>query len=292
MIISHIIGGLGNQMFQYAMGRALAIAHQQPLLLDIADFADYPLHQGFELTWVFNGAINTASTTDIQSVLGWQASKRIKTRLTYPHWAIFRNRHFIVEPHFNYWAGIQQLPSSAYLFGYWQSERYFQEIVDIIRTDFTFKQPVSEKNTDLAQQISQVNAVSIHVRRGDYVQNPTANAVHGLCSLGYYQAAILAITQLIEQPTFFVFSDDIEWVKTNLPLSFPCQYISHNQGIESYNDMRLMSLCQHHIIANSSFSWWGAWLNPNPTKIVIAPKKWFAIDNNISDLLPQEWISL
>lgn len=291
MIISHIIGGLGNQMFQYAAGRALAIAHQQPLLLDIKDFADYPLHQGFELTRVFNAAISTASTAEIQNVLGWQANKRIKTRLTYPRWAILRNRHFIVEPHFNYWAGIQQLPSSAYLFGYWQSERYFQDIANVIRTDFAFKQPFSEKNADLAQQISQVNAVSIHVRRGDYVQNPAANAVHGLCSLAYYQAAVFAMSQRVEQPCFFVFSDDIEWVKANLPLS-SCQYISHNQGIDSYNDMRLMSLCQHHIIANSSFSWWGAWLNPSPTKIVIAPKKWFAIDNNISDLLPQEWLSL
>jgi len=293
MIISHSIGGLGNQMFQYAAGRALSLASQQPLLLDTSDFADYKLHQGFELQRIFDCPIVIASKEDMQSVLGcWQANVGIRRRLASPRWSALRRRSFVVEPHFQYWEGIQHIPQSAYLVGYWQSERYFQDISDIIRADFTFKLPFNTENIELAEQISQVNAVSLHIRRGDYVQNPITNAVHGLCSLDYYQAAIQALAKSVEQPHFFVFSDDIEWVKANLVLAFPCQYINHNQGTESYNDMRLMSLCQHHIIANSSFSWWGAWLNPSPNKIVIAPKRWFADDKNVSDLLPETWIKL
>lgn len=292
MIISYIIGGLGNQMFQYAAGRALSLKHKQPLLLDISGFAHYSLHQGFELPLVFSCPVTTASTKDVQTVLGWQAYPLLKRQLSSPRWAMLRSDTFIVEPHFQYWAGISEVPQKAYLTGYWQSERYFQAISDVIRADFTFKPPLNEKNADIAQQISHVNAVSLHIRRGDYVQNPITLATHGLCTLDYYKAAIQTIAQSVEQPQFFIFSDDIAWVKANLTLPYPCHYIAHNQGAESYNDMRLMSLCQHHIIANSSFSWWGAWLNPSPTKIVIAPKQWFADDKNVGDLLPHSWITL
>lgn len=292
MIITDIIGGLGNQMFQYASGRALSLQRGQPLLLDVSGFTNYALHQGFELLGVFNCPVTVASMKDVQDVLGWQAYPFIKQRLMSPRWAFLRNNHFIVEPYFSYWANISQVPQSAYLVGYWQSERYFQSINEIIRADFSFKLPLNEKNTEFAQQISQVNAVSLHVRRGDYVQNPITLATHGLCSLDYYQAAIRVIAESVEQPHFFIFSDDITWVKANLKIPFPCYYLDHNQGAESYNDMRLMSLCQHHIIANSSFSWWGAWLNPNTSKIVIAPKQWFADNKNTSDLLPRTWITL
>jgi hypothetical protein len=144
----------------------------------------------------------------------------------------------------------------------------------------------------MANKISQVNAVSLHVRRGDYLQNPVTFAIHGIATLDYYQAAMQTIADSVVQPYFFIFSDDMEWVKANLKITFPRHYIEHNQGMESYNDMRLMSLCQHHIIANSSFSWWGAWLNPSAEKTVIAPGKWFADNKNIEDLLPAEWIKL
>jgi hypothetical protein len=117
-------------------------------------------------------------------------------------------------------------------------------------------------------------------------------ATHGLCPISYYQNAINYISAQVEQPYFFIFSDDMGWAKENLKMDLPCIYIDHNHGAESYNDMRLMSLCQHHIIANSSFSWWGAWLNASSNKIVIAPKKWFANNNNVKDLLPIDWITL
>lgn len=292
MIISNIIGGLGNQMFQYAAGRALSLKREQPLLLDVSGFANYGLHQGFELQRVFDLPITIANSMDVRNVLAWQANPLIKRRLSSPRWSKLRRDGFVVEPHFHYWSGISHVPQSAYLMGYWQSEKYFQELADIIRADFAFFVLPSTKNSELTQQISQVNAVSLHVRRGDYVQNPITLATHGLCTLDYYQAAIQTIAESVEQPHFFIFSDDIAWVTANLKMDFPSHYITYNQGAESYNDMRLMSLCRHHIIANSSFSWWGAWLNPSPNKIVIAPKQWFADDKNVSDLLPPNWITL
>jgi hypothetical protein len=132
----------------------------------------------------------------------------------------------------------------------------------------------------------------MHVRRGDYASNPKTGATHGLCSLDYYEEAIRYISERVEQPIFFIFSDDINWVKCNLKVDFPCQYVDHNKSMESFNDMRLMSLCQHHIIANSSFSWWGAWLNPGQKKIVIAPRRWFLNSNNVEDLYPASWVRL
>jgi hypothetical protein len=293
MIVSHIIGGLGNQMFQYAAGRALSLARGVPLRLDVSDFEGYGLHQGFELTRLFACSPTIADSDDVRAMLGWQAAKRIRRVVARPQLRFLRNRHFVLEPHLHYWQGIREVKSPAYLMGYWQSEKYFLAVAAQIREDFAFKLPLSRVNAELANQISQVSAVSLHVRRGDYVSNPKATAMHGLCSLAYYQAAIQYVAERVTNPVFFVFSDDAAWVKVNLKMDYPCQYVEHNQGTESYNDMRLMSLCQHHIVANSSFSWWGAWLNPNPEKIVVAPVNWF--NNtvvNAADLIPAEWVRL
>lgn len=292
MIISQVIGGLGNQMFQYAAGRALSLERGQPLHLDISGFAGYGLHQGFELQRVFSCPIQIAVESEARSVLGWQCSPVIRRILARPSLSMMRRQNLVIEPHFHYWSGINKVPQDCYLVGYWQSEKYFKDVAAIIRSDFTFKAPLENRNADFAEQIKQVNAISLHVRRGDYAKNPKTNAAHGLCSLNYYQAAIQYMVARVKPPYFFIFSDDIAWVKDNLMMDFPCQYISHNQGQDSYNDMRLMSMCHHHIIANSSFSWWGAWLNPNPDKIVVAPTKWFANENDVKDLFPKSWVAL
>ena len=121
--------------------------------------------------------------------------------------------------------------------------------------------------------------VSLHVRRGDYASNPKTTSTHGLCSLDYYRAAVTHVASKVENPEFFIFSDDIDWVRANLQLDFPHHFVAHNQGATSYNDMRLMSLCSHHVIANSSFSWWAAWLSgidKGNGGAVIAPRQWFA----------------
>lgn len=292
MIISNLIGGLGNQMFQYAAGRSLSLDRVQPLRLDIAGFTGYGSHQGFELGRVFACLVEIATESEMRRILGWQFAPGIRRIMTRHGIVVFRRNEFVVEPHFHYWPEIKNVQQDCYLSGYWQSEKYFQTHASEIRADFTFKRPLSDSNAKLAEQIGQVNAVSLHVRRGDYVSNAKANATHGVCSLGYYRAAISYVSDRVTRPHFFIFSDDIAWVKDNLKMDLPCQYVDHNQGEQSFNDMHLMSLCRHHIIANSSFSWWGAWLNPDLKKIVVAPKKWFVNQNNVKDLFPQGWVTL
>ena len=299
MIISQILGGLGNQMFQYAAGRALALELGQPLLQDISGFEGFAgsmEHREFELGRVFNISGKIATKEQVRSILGWQFPFQIQRILAKPFMARFRGRGFVVEPHAHYWPGIKNVPHDCYLYGYWQSEKYFKEAAPVILDDFRFKGSLAGQNVQLAVQMGQVNAVSLHVRRGDYVTNSKTMAMHGLCSMAYYHAAIKYIADRVEHPYFFIFSDDIPWVKDNLKINFPCQYVGHNPGTESYNDMHLMSLCQHHIIANSSFSWWGAWLNQRKDKIVVTPQKWFANEdndkNNIKDRFPCGWVLL
>lgn len=292
MIISRVIGGLGNQMFQYAVGRAVSLVRNVPLRLDISGFANYGLHQWIEFQRIFNCTAEIANEGDVRRILGWQSSARVRGILSRRSITAFRKKGFIVEPHHHYWQGIRDVPHDCYLMGYWQSEKYFLDVASVIRSHFTFKFPPVNRNADIVDLINQVSAVSLHVRRGDYANNPDTTATHGLCSLEYYHAAIQYIAERVKQPEFLIFSDDVEWVKDNLKIKFPSHYVDHNHGAESYNDMRLMSLCQHHIIANSSFSWWGAWLNPSTKKIVIAPKRWFANKTDVRDSFSQGWVTL
>lgn len=291
MIVSKLIGGLGNQIFQYAAGRALSLRLGVPFMLDTRDFSAYKLHQGFELKRLFHYDAKVASDDDLRNILGWQRGKLTQRILRRPQLKNLRCKSYVVEPHFNYWDGINQLKDNCYLDGYWQSEKYFIEFADEIREDFNFKLLFSVKNKEIARQVSDVNAVSLHVRRGDYVSDKR-NAFIGVCSLDYYRKAIDTIKLKVDKPVFFVFSDDIAWVKNNLALDKTAVFVGHNQGDESYNDMRLMSLCKHNIIANSSFSWWGAWLNANPNKIIVAPRQWFASKKDDSDLIPTNWFRI
>ena len=292
MIISQVIGGLGNQMFQYAAGRALSLERGLPLRLDLSGFAGYGLHHGFLLKTLLDCPVEVATQSDVRNILGWQYPASVRRLLMRPQFAAFRRKGFVVEPYFHYWPGIKKVPNACYLAGYWQTEKYFLDVAHHIRRDFTFKSPLMGMNAELSQQIVKVNSVSLHVRRGDYVSNDKNKAVYGTCSLEYYRCAIQYIAERVDRPKLFIFSDDPTWVKGNLQLDFPCHYVEHNQGVESYNDMRLMSMCKHHVIANSSFSWWGAWLNENPGKIVIAPRNWFVNGNKAEDLIPKGWISL
>lgn len=292
MVISQIIGGLGNQMFQYAAGRALALSRNVPLRLDISSFKEYRLHNGFEIPQIFSGEFEIATGCDLQKVLGWRSGRFARRVLRRSQMAFIRGNQFVVEPYYHFWDGFFDLSGDCYLEGYWQSAKYFSPIAEAIRSDFTFRLPLSGANRELAGQMTQNGAVSLHIRRGDYVSDVKTRTVLNLCPLEYYQRAVRFIAERVDRPHFFIFSDDPAWVKSNLKLEFPCSYIDHNRGAESYNDMHLMSLCRHHIIANSSFSWWGAWLDPRPDKIVVAPERWFANGNSTSDLLPREWFQV
>jgi hypothetical protein len=187
-----------------------------------------------------------------------------------------------------------------YLDGYWQSERYFVAAAEAIRRDFSFKTPPTAENQKLLDRIKATQAVSLHVRRGDFAHNQNTNAIHGVCSPAYYAQAVETIAKSVRNPLFFVFSDEIDWVKEAGFVTHPAVFVSHNQAANSWEDLRLMSQCRHHIIANSTFSWWGAWLNPDPAKIVIAPRHWFNPESawyqqhnvGANDIVPQTWLRI
>jgi hypothetical protein len=291
MIIVDIRGGLGNQMFQYAFGRSLAIHKDVELKLDITNFETYELSEFLLDRLNVTYLVATKSETDKYKIKQYFAKylrflikktrvfKSLKFRKMY-----FEKQGFTFDP------GILS-SSSVYYVGYWQSYKYFNNIREVLIKEFTLKENFNEKNLYMLSQIEQTNAVSLHVRRGDYVSNEHTNTIHGTCSLDYYNKAAETIAQRIESPIFYIFSDDINWVRDNLKLKFPMKYIDFNNDSPE-NDIILMSNCKHNIIANSSFSWWGGWLNEHSNKIVCAPKKWINTEDNTNDLIPKDWIRI
>jgi len=294
MIIVKLMGGLGNQMFQYAAGKSLAHLRNTALKTDLsfleADTKGAYTKRNYELG-IFKLENKFVTKSEIAPFVekGKSRLARVVGRLL----PALSNKMYAAESGHDYQAGFINFPAEAYLDGFWQSEKYFSSIAEIIRKDFTFKYPPEGLNLDLASKIGSVNSVSLHVRRGDYVKNQAVLEFHGTCSPEYYKKGVKHISDKIKDMHLFIFSDDTDWCRQNLVFDLPCTYIDHNTGAKSYEDMRLMSLCKHHIIANSSFSWWGAWLNPSKEKIVIAPEKWFATaDHKAKDIYPSAWIKL
>lgn len=280
-------------MFQYACGRALAITLSKQLKVNVDTFDDYrTTRHGFELDRVFGMKVNISGQRELREFIGRiQSLRSVRRILTSKYFSPFVGRRFICEPHFNYWPGLEHRARfGGYVHGYWQSERYFLKHAAQIRSDFTFRQNLSESNLQIAHAIDQHAAISIHVRRGDFVNDANARIVNGTCTPEYYHAAIGIMFQRCANAKLFFFSDDPQWVSQVLQPRYPNSVVvNNNSGNESYNDMRLISMCRHHIIANSSFSWWGAWLNPRPDKIVITPARWFANGPNTADLIPKGW---
>lgn len=277
-------------MFQYAAGRALALAHGVTLRLDTSDFAGYERHQGFQLAQAFAASFTPASAAEVARTLGWQRSALARRIVSLPVLERLRNKNLLVEPHFHYWDGLRYAAGHCYLRGYWQSEKYFLHHAGTLRADFAFRSPPIGANAPLAERMRRENAVSLHVRRGDYVSHRATAALHGALPPAYYEAAVAHILDRVPNPVFYVFSDDIPWVKKHLRLAAPTYFVEHNR--QAFDDLQLMSLCRHHVIANSSFSWWGAWLNQDPEKIVVAPRQWFAQPRRVDDLLPASWVKL
>ncbi|WP_460976831.1 alpha-1,2-fucosyltransferase [Spirosoma knui] len=183
----------------------------------------------------------------------------------------------------------------ALCFGYWQSEEYFKPEADALRKQLIFKKPLTNQTVAVAESIMRGNnATFVHIRRGDYVTNLKANQHHGVCDKTYYQRSVEHVRQRVSGPQFFVFSDDLDWVKQELGDLFPAAtFVNHNKGADSWQDMYLMSLCRHAIVANSSFSWWGAWLNPVTDRVVTAPRQWFANQSPSNErIAPSFWTRL
>jgi hypothetical protein len=278
MITVKLLGGLGNQMFQYAIGRHLAIKNNDRLILDLTDLLkrndiEYT-PRNFELD-----VFNIAYTAKI--LPGEFGSIKDRLTLKYLTRKVNENGH-------KFDSNILSLKGNIYLNGYWQNEKYFNSVEDVIRKNFTLKPSALVNSEFLEKKISSVNSVSVHFRRGDYLTDPVASDFHGNLALEYYKKAIIKIGESVISPHFFIFSDDINWVKKNFVIEQEHTFVS-NDGNAAV-DMHLMSMCEHNITANSSFSWWGAWLNTYPNKIVIAPKKW--INHIQTEVIPDRWVQI
>lgn len=276
MIISRLHGRLGNQMFQYAAAAGLAARLGTTVAIDSREAI--ARGEGV-LTRVFDLPL-----TDPDTLPPLKSQNPIR----YGLWRKFGAApKFLRENGLGYNASLETAPDASYLHGYWQCDRYFAHIDSDIRAAFTFPDFTNTQNAEMAAQIAETPSIALHVRRGDYV---SLNA-HVLCDQAYYTAALTRIlSDLIETPTVFVFSDDPDWARDNLDLPTQKVVIDFNGPDTDFEDMRLMSLCDHNIIANSSFSWWSAWLNTNPNKIVTGPSSWFG-DPNLQnpDILPATW---
>lgn len=291
MIVARITGGVGNQLFQYAFAMYLARKHNTKLKLDITEYKFWKLRK-FELD---KFKINADLATE----------REIKLFLKYSYYipkafqSVFHNifkflfPEIIYEEHFHFDRINLNLPDNIYLIGFWQSEKYFSDIEDILRKELILKESLSEKSKKLLNIIYSTDSVSINFRRGEFVTNPDINRRHGVLDLSYYKKAVQLIKQRIKRAHFFIFSDDIEWVLSNYKLDDDVTFVDINYPDRVYEDLILGSKCKHNIIANSTFSWWTAWLNKNKNKIVIAPKNWFnRIESNTKDLIPEGWLKI
>jgi len=283
---------LGNQMFQYAAARRLSILHDTPLKLDITAFDQYHLHsyslQHFCIREVFAAQEEIKHFTEIPQ----RGMRRLSVKVL-SHLKPYYRRNIFRENHFNpFDPNINRTPPDLYLQGYWQSEKYFHDIKEDIKQEFRIRQR-KVKDMRILEAIQNTESVSIHVRRNDYVSDPKTKQIHGTCSIHYYQKSMEWMAERLAHPHFFVFSDDPQWVKHSIESSYPMIVVSGQYTKNNYEDIWLMSMCKHHIIANSSFSWWSAWLSSNPDKFIIAPQRWFN-DSSIDtrDLIPDGWIRL
>lgn len=296
-VIVFLMGGLGNQMFQYSAGFDFAKKIDAELYLDTTFLNDrFPRKDFSYRTYdldVFNIAPKFTKLSKISS-----SFKIPGVWLGYDLMAIkfenkFGNLEIVKERENNYFSKLNEA-SETYLknyllFGYFQNEKYFKDSAPEILNEFSFKNNFSSEVKNIADKIEKSNSISIHIRRGDYITSKKARNIMVELGLDYYKKAIEIIVKKVENPHFFVFSDDIEWCKKNLKIEFPVEYLDKNTaGQKNANHLQLMSLCRHNIIANSSFSWWGAWLNQNTEKIIIAPKKWFN-DKDDNDIVPLKW---
>lgn len=295
MVIARVMGGLGNQMFQYSFGRALALRNDVPLKLDLTSAAAdvrtrrYGLNR-FKIVEQIASPAEIERLTGIHRGGGFGARARRRIRRYLRRVLPPSKMPVLTERESRFDPAVLQLPGHVYLDGYWQSEKYFAEIEALVRKELVLRDPPASANEALLTEIGASESVSIHVRRGDYLSDANIFRVHGVCPPEYYHAAIRRLSEVLGEPRIYVFSDDIPWAKENLRFEHPTAYIDHNGEAGDHEDFRLMAACRHHVIANSSFSWWAAWLCPNPEKIVIAPERWFADPaRDSSDIIPDSW---
>jgi hypothetical protein len=297
MIVINIQGGLGNQMFQYAFAKALSWRNQVDIKFDLGSFARYaglPAYtpRPYELDKVFGIQEKEYTIEDRNTLLPDSPLYKVK-RLIERKILPANKQVYIAEGNSGYRGDLLHIKHNCYLDGYWQSELYFKDYNEEVKKLFVLRylsdSTLNWKRTIENEQVS----VSIHVRRGDYVSNPEIAKIHGVCDKEYYERAIAFLEQKLQKPlSLFFFSDDIAWVKENMHFNGHQHTYVQLDNVPAAEEMYLMSQCQHNIIANSSFSWWGGWLNTNPNKTVVAPQRWFAggaYINNTEFIIPKSW---
>lgn len=280
-IYARLFGGAGNQMFQYAAGRVLADQLGCDLVLDSRYIAG-SVDRGDCFAHYTNARFTRSTALPPAKMDG---------ALKYALWRVLgRAPRLYREKALGFDPQLLAQPAGTYLHGYWQSERYFAQAADQIRQDLKFTTPLNDANAQMATQIAAATTpVSFHVRRGDYLAGDT----YAACTPEYYRAAAAHLAGALGPITCFVFSNDPGWARDNLNLGHDTVVVDINDETGGHFDLNLQSICAHHVIANSTFSWWAAWLNGAPGKQVIAPKAWFAkpgMDN--PDLCPPSWTLL
>lgn len=281
-IIFRACGGLGNQLFQYAAARALALRSGADLAVDRGwydavapgitprawELARYPLP--FRDATPAERRLARLVTPHALRWLGAMAGMR----------AVVESERTPLPP--------ERVAGRACLVGYWQDERAFADARDTLRAELVPIAPPGAEDDGVLRAMRGAESVSVHVRRGDYVSDPAAAARHGTCPPAYYERAMARVAERVAKPTFFLFSDDPDWTAANLRVPWPHRHVSHNSPAAAVQDLRLMAACRHHVIANSSFSWWGAWLAEAPGSLVIAPERWFAGGGG-ERIVPARW---
>lgn len=275
MITVNLKGGLGNQLFQYAFGRRLSLLRGEELVLDLDGLkADEVTKREYALKpFKLSEKIKTVNSGHKESVLSILKKKILK------QYNIGYNSKLLYS-------------KDDYFEGFFQSHKYLDPIRDVLLQEVSLVEPIDSKHQSLLSRIDNCNSVSVHVRRGDYVNDAKTKLAHYTFGLEYYQKAFEIVLEKIDSPVFFVFSDDIQWAKDNLGLDTEAVFVS-NPEMKDCEELIIMSRCKNNIIANSSFSFWAAWLNQNDNKMVIAPKKWNNLYNKAyKDLLPDNWLKI
>ncbi len=299
MIITRLMGGLGNQMFQYAAGLVLSKKLDTELYIDLSFLTDGSVRNNFTFrNYELDCFTITGKVIDHERLLEFNKKRRIYERF-YLHILnkiVFKNALPVPKKYvfygFSFDKNIVRMSDNSLLEGYWQSEQYFSDVTELLFQEFTFKSKPDEKNTEILREINDSEAVAVHVRRGDYSSNADVLNMHGLCSKEYYINSICQLGEEVSKPKFFFFSDDMMWVKktfSTLKCEYDIRFVENNLDKNAFEDLRLMSSCKHNIIANSTFSWWGAWLNKNKNKNVCYPESWFADGREEKHIIPPSW---
>jgi len=290
MLIVKLFQGFGNQMFQYAFARSLAIRYNKVVKCDLSWYKEHSAHRAFMLDKL-NVNYEVATDKEIYDIKTCNGRNIIAYKWTQLRNAIapyYRKSVIIENSNTCFDAQLLKTNSNSYIEGYFASENYFIAIADLLKKEFEFKTQPSEINNCKIQEMQQRNAVCISIRRGDFLQH----TIHNVCGLDYFYRSIVYLSQRINSPYFYIFSDDNAWVKEHFTIDFPHEFVTHNYP-DFIEDFRLMQVCKHHIIPNSTFSWWAAWLAEQDGSIIIAPQKWLNTDTiDYSNVVPLRWIKI